>query len=84
MSPAQRILRARIAANVRLAQSDPHELTRAANRANRDRELDRVDPERKLPEAERERRAAALRRAEMHRLALRSSQIRAARKAGSK
>ena len=78
LTPAQRTLRARSAANTRW--SDP-----AARAAHADRHLaryaDEVDPGRKLPEPERMALAKQRRRAHMQRLALASSKARAARKA---
>lgn len=54
-------------------------MTAKAREAFRDRFIDEVDPERRLPEAERLRRAEAARRAFYARLALRSAQARARR-----
>lgn len=83
LTPEQRVLRARIAAHTRWANEDA--VGRRANaeraRAGFDRRfLDQVDPNRVLPEAERQRRAESAMRAYMARLALKSSKARAARK----
>lgn len=51
------------------ARYDPHETTRPARRAFNQRFLDQVDPEGRLPERERHRRAEAARRAYFTRLA---------------
>ena len=56
------------------------ELSRQGHDALMDRFRREVDPELVLPEAERQSRAEALRRAHMTRLALRSAESRAARK----
>jgi hypothetical protein len=48
-----------------------------ARAAQHERDLEAVDPERKLPEAERERRAASLMKARMWKLSLASSKARA-------
>lgn len=83
LTPEQRSLRASIAGNSRWSQEDPKEGTQPARKAFEQRFLDQVDPLRVLPEAERKRRANAALRAHMQRLALRSSKVRAARKAGA-
>ncbi|HVL99323.1 MAG TPA: hypothetical protein VM324_08535 [Egibacteraceae bacterium] len=82
LTPARASLRGRIAANVRWSREDPTENVRRANVGFQARFLDEVDPNRELPEAERERRAKAAMRAYMCQLALRSSKARAARKRG--
>jgi hypothetical protein len=81
LSPEQRRLRAQIAANTRWSREDPRVGTARARAAWYRRFLDQVDPDRTLPPAERDRRVQAALRAEMQRLALRSSKVRAARKA---
>lgn len=71
MTPAQRTLRARLAAYSLHAQRDARETTanaRASFMARFDRE---VDPDGVLPEAERTRRADAAKKAYFARLALR-------------
>jgi hypothetical protein len=79
LTAQQRTLRARIAANTRWSQPQ-------ARVAHSDKRLarfaDEVDPDRKLPEAERMALARQRRRAYMQSLALNSSKARAARKAG--
>jgi len=50
------------------ARHDSRRMTQAARRARWQRYLDRVDPDRALPEGERVRRAEALRRADMLRM----------------
>ncbi len=75
-TPAQRSLRARLAAHTRWAHNDPVEGTAKARAAFLDRFVDEVDPERILPEPERLRRAASARKAYFTRLALRSAQAR--------
>ncbi len=77
------MLRARIAAHTLHAQRDSRELTQAARDARWEGYLSRVDPDRKLTDAERTRRAESARAADMSRLALKSSQARAARKVAS-
>jgi len=70
---AERSLRASIAANARWSRESPYgpDSTPAKARAGFERRfLDEVDPDRTLPEPERLRRAEALRRAHMTRLAL--------------
>jgi hypothetical protein len=82
LTPAQRILRAQIAANTRWSQENP-----AANAARGqagllakfEREIRAADPT--LPDAEVARRAESARRAHMGKLALASTKARA-RKAG--
>jgi hypothetical protein len=81
LSPAQRSLRASIAANTRWSREDPRVGTARARAAWYRRFLDQVDPDRTLPPPERERRAQAAVRAEMQRLALLSSKARGARRA---
>jgi len=63
------------------ASHDSHEYTKAGRAAFRDSFVDQVDPDRLLPEPERERRAEAARRLHYTKLALKSAQVRAARKA---
>lgn len=74
-------LAASIAAHTRWAhEPDRTAATRPARDAFERRFLDEVDPERVLPPAERERRAANARTAYFHRLALKSAQSRRARR----
>jgi hypothetical protein len=58
------------------ARYDPRETTKAARRAFNQRFLDQVDPDRSLPERERQRRAEAARRAYFTRLAYLSARSR--------
>ncbi|MCU4186622.1 hypothetical protein K6U06_19815 [Acidiferrimicrobium sp. IK] len=80
LTPEQRTLRARLAAHTLHSQRDPRETTAAARQARWDRYLDQVDPDRQLSETERTRRAKAARSADMTRLALKSSVVRAQRR----
>jgi hypothetical protein len=83
MTPAQLKLRAKIAANTRWSKEDPAP-TAARGQAGLQARFEReVDPDGTLSPQERTRRAEAARKAHMQRLALRSSQARAARKAGA-
>jgi hypothetical protein len=79
LTPAQRSLRARIAAFEQHAKHDPRETTRAARAASPggiDYWTKKVDPDLALPETERLRRADSAKRAHFARLALLSSQAR--------
>lgn len=76
LSPEQRSLRASIAANTKWAKTDPVAGTAKARSAYHERFLDAVDPDRQLPDAERERRARALLRAHMQRLSFASAKAR--------
>lgn len=73
-------LRARIGGLARSAQYDGLEVTAKARATFRASFEDQVDPDRKLPEAERSRRAEAARRLFYARMAFRSSQVRARNK----
>ena len=75
LSPAERSLRARIAAHSLHASRDSRELTAPARNAFLAKFLDEIPDD--LPEAERLRRADQLRRAYFTRLALKSAQTRA-------
>lgn len=81
LTPAQRTLRARIAAYSLHAQRDPRETTKAARDKFQERFLNEVDPDRSLEPKERERRAEAARKAYFAKLALRSSVVRRERRA---
>ena len=77
LSPSQRAQRARLAAHTRWAHTeDPTEATRPAREAFNRRFLDEVDPDRKLSEQDRQRRAAHARKAFFARLSLKSAQAR--------
>ena len=77
LSPTQRSMRARIAANTRWSREDPAATAARGQAGLLAKFVDQVDPDRQLPEAERQRRAEAARRAHMQRLAFRSSKARA-------
>lgn len=79
MTPAERSQRSRLAAHVLHSRYDSRDLTEAARKGFNDRFLDEVDPERKLPTQERERRAAHARKAYFTSLALKSARARRAR-----
>ena len=83
MTPAERALRARMAAYTLHAKRDARETTSAARAAFLDRFDRMVDPDGTLSDTERQRRAAAARKAYFTRLALRSAQARRASAAGS-
>jgi hypothetical protein len=80
LSAEQRRIRAQIAAHTRWARQDPREAMPKVRAGVEKHFLDEVDPDRRLPEAERQRRARAAMRAHMKRLALASSKARAARR----
>jgi hypothetical protein len=80
LTPEQRTLRAKIAANTRWSREDPTENVKRANAGFQRRFLEQVDREFPgLPEAERQRRAQAGLRAYMAQLALKSSKARSRR-----
>lgn len=79
--PAERSLRGRIGAYVVHARYDPRAITAPAREAFMKRFLDEVDPGRVLPERERQRRAAAARKAYFTRLAFLASRRRTKRRA---
>jgi hypothetical protein len=78
-TPAERSLRARMAAHLLHAKYDSKDLTASARAAFNERFEHEVDPERILPEDERKRRADHARRAYFTRLALASAKARARR-----
>ena len=81
MTPAQRRLRAQIAANSRWSREDPG-ANAARGQAGLAARFEReVDPDGVLPLPERVRRAEAARKAHMQRLALASAKTRSARSA---
>jgi hypothetical protein len=83
LSPEQRALRARLAAYERWSRtSDTTAATAAMRQAFRDRFERQVDPDGTLPVEERARRAEQARRAHFLRMALKSAQVRRARKKG--
>jgi hypothetical protein len=81
LTPAQRRLRAKIAANERWSGEDPVPNALRASAGLKAKFLREVDPDGLLEEAERQRRARAAYVAHMQRLAYLSVKARAARKA---
>lgn len=79
LTPQQRSMQARLAAQARWAKTDPVAATAPARDAFMRRFEDDVDPNRELPAAERQRRAESARRAYFTRLALKSSIARSSR-----
>lgn len=85
LTPQERTLRAKLAAHTLHAHlEDPVAHTRPAREAFERKFLDEVDPDRLLPEAERQRRAEHARKAHYLRLAALGVKARAARKKGKK
>ena len=80
LSPAERSMRSRIGAHKLHSLYDSTELTHAARAKFLDRFVDEVDPDRVLPEAERDRRAEHARKAYFAALALKSAQARRAKR----
>jgi hypothetical protein len=80
MTPAERTLQARAAAYRLHSLYDSRELTRAARAAFNDRFVRQVDPDRRLPEAERQRRAVCARKAYYAALAAKSARVRRERR----
>jgi hypothetical protein len=78
--PHDMALRGKIGAYRLHATHDPRKTTQPARVAFLARFLDEVDPDRILPEAERQRRAIAARKAWMARLAYRSAKARSQRR----
>ena len=76
LTPSERSLRARMAAHRSHINHDPKERTQPARDKFDQRFADEVDPDRVLPEAERERRARHARKAYFTGLALKSAQSR--------
>jgi hypothetical protein len=81
-SVAEKSLRHQYAAHVMHSRHDANKTTKAGRAANKARFERQVDPEGKLPPAERARRAAHAEKAYMLQLAYKSAKVRAARKAG--
>lgn len=79
--PAERRLRAQLAANTRWSREDPAEQGRILRAGLDAKFLRDVDPDGVLPEAERVRRAECAKRAHFQRMALASAKARRARKA---
>lgn len=83
LTPEQRTLRAKLAAHASHKNHSGSDRVKAANDARFQKYVDQVDPHRKLPEAERLRRAKQAEKEEMTRLAFLSSKARSQRaKAG--
>ena len=82
LSPAERCLRARLAAHTMHARNDARQTTRAARTAFLARFEAEVDPDGALDPEERRRRAEHARRAYFTRLALASAKARRARRQG--
>lgn len=80
MNPAQRKLRARLGGLSRAAKYDGVEVTKPARDAFRKSFEDLVDPDRKLPEDERKRRAVAARHAHYVALSFKASMARSRKK----
>jgi hypothetical protein len=77
LTPSQRSQRARIAAHTRWAKEpDRVAATAPGRRAAFEKLLDEVDPERKLPEAERLKRAKNAQQAQLERVRLAASKSR--------
>jgi hypothetical protein len=79
-SVRQKSLRHQVASHAQKAKYDGRELTKNARKAPADGFEAQVDPERKLPPAERARRAAHAERSYMLGLAYRSAKVRAERR----
>jgi hypothetical protein len=69
LTPHERVMRSRMAAYLMHARHDAHQTTAASHAVFLARFLREVDPEQKLPEPERHRRAAAAKSAYFTRLA---------------
>lgn len=76
LTPAERTMRARLAAHTLHAKVDSSEHTKPARKAFLERFEDEVDPDRTLPRKERLRRAEQAKKAYFTRLALKSAQVR--------
>jgi hypothetical protein len=79
MTPAERTLRARMAAHALHAKVVSRQHTESARKAFMNRFEDQVDPDRVLPPAERARRAEQAKKAYFVGLALKSSRARSKR-----
>lgn len=82
LTPGERTLRARMAAYALHSRYDPQQTTAPARRAFASRFLDQVDPDRRLPEQERQRRAEAAKKAYFTKLAYLSARRRRVRGRG--
>jgi hypothetical protein len=83
MPKTTKSLQHQIAANARWSKEDPARQGQIMRAGLKRRFLDEVDPERKLPEAERQRRAENARKAFYQRMALASVKARQARRKDS-
>lgn len=83
LTPSQRSMRSRMAAYAMHAHHDGRNITSRARSAFLERFENQVDPTSSLPAAERQRRAAAAKKAYFTGLAFRSSRTRASRRAES-
>ncbi|MBA3405158.1 MAG: hypothetical protein H0U13_10825 [Gemmatimonadaceae bacterium] len=83
LSDTERSLQAKAAAYALHSQRDSRELTEAARAGRWAKLLATVDPDGVLPEPERVRRAEALRKSQLYFAALKSSRVRAAKKAST-
>ncbi|MGI8518630.1 MAG: hypothetical protein ACR2ME_09900 [Acidimicrobiia bacterium] len=82
LTPAQRVMRARLAAHTSWANTDdPSARTAPARAAMRQRFEDQVDPDRVLSEADRARKAASAFKAHMAALSLKGLQVRQQKRA---
>lgn len=84
LTPEQRSQRARIAALTRWSRHDPRPTGYRAQAGLMRRFENEVDPNRELPEEERQRRAEAARKAHMTRLAYRSAIARSRKASGDR
>jgi hypothetical protein len=84
IGPAERSLRARLAAHALYGKRDPREITAKARAAFLSKFEREADPEGILPPEERRRRAESLRRAHFTRLALASVKARRKAKGGDR
>jgi hypothetical protein len=76
LTPSERSQRARIGGLARSASHDGHEATQKARDTFLERFTEEVDPDRVLPEAERDRRAEAARKRYFAQLAYKSAKAR--------
>jgi hypothetical protein len=76
LTPSERVMRSRMAAYLMHARYDSRQTTAASHRTFMTRFVDQVDPEHKLPEPERRRRAEAAKSAYFTRLAYLSAKKR--------
>lgn len=77
---SRRSAQARVAALTRIANEGGHKVAAHLNEGKLERYMRKVDPDQSLPLNERTKRAEALLRADMQRLAIKSAEARRARK----